>query len=147
MKSQMPEFKRPESVLVVVYTLDGQVLLLQRNDWPDFWQSVTGSLDIDETPLQAARRELKEETGLAALEGMMQEVGESHWFDIYPEFLHRYAKGVTQNLEHVFCFVLDKPTEIAISQEHKSCCWVTKEEALAMIISSTNKDAIRKYVP
>lgn len=143
----MPEYKRPESVIVVVYTQDSQVLLLQRNDWPDFWQSVTGSLDADETPLQAARRELKEETGLSALEGMMQEAGESHWFDIYPEFLHRYAKGVTQNLEHVFYFELEKPVEIAISKEHKSCCWVTKKEALGMIISPTNIDAIRKYVP
>src|SRR3990170_5586315 len=61
------KFKRPESVLVVVYTRTGKVLLLKRADDPDFWQSVTGSLLWEETePQQAAVRELREETGIAA---------------------------------------------------------------------------------
>ena len=37
-------FKHPVSVLVVIYAQDtGRVLMLQRRDDPDFWQSVTGS--------------------------------------------------------------------------------------------------------
>ena len=56
--------RRPESVLVLVYTLDKEVLLLQRSDNPAYWQSVTGALEIDELPVQAAMRELREETGL-----------------------------------------------------------------------------------
>jgi dATP pyrophosphohydrolase len=143
----MSEFKRPESVLVVVYTRNGQVLLLERNDWPDFWQSVTGSLNSDEIPLMSAERELTEETGLTPLQGDLHDCGESQWFDIYPQFQHRYAPGVTQNLEHVFCFVLEKPIEITLSKEHKSYCWVTKEKALANMTSSTNHQAIQKYVP
>ncbi len=61
------EFKRPESVLVVIYTKDGDALLLQRvrPAWPEFWQSVTGSLHWSEqVPLDAARRELHEEAGI-----------------------------------------------------------------------------------
>ncbi|KYK91979.1 hypothetical protein SA3733_09130, partial [Aggregatibacter actinomycetemcomitans serotype d str. SA3733] len=38
--------------------------MLQRCDDPDFWQSVTGSLEENETPRQAAIRELWEEIGL-----------------------------------------------------------------------------------
>lgn len=39
-------YKRPESVLVVIYARQsGRVLMLQRRDDPDFWQSVTGSLE------------------------------------------------------------------------------------------------------
>src|SRR3989344_4273789 len=58
------KFKRPESVLVVVYTRTGKVLLLKRADDPDFWQSVTGSLLWEETePQQAAVRELREGSG------------------------------------------------------------------------------------
>jgi dATP pyrophosphohydrolase len=49
-------FKRPESVLVVVHTDDGQVLQLLRREPTGFWQSVTGSLQEGETPLKAARR-------------------------------------------------------------------------------------------
>ncbi|MGB5856719.1 MAG: NUDIX domain-containing protein, partial [Oceanisphaera sp.] len=56
-------FKHPESVLILIHT-DDQVLLLQRLDNSDFWQSVTGSLELGETRYQAAVRELAEETGL-----------------------------------------------------------------------------------
>lgn len=39
-------YKRPVSVLVVIYAEDTKrVLMLQRRDDPDFWQSVTGSLE------------------------------------------------------------------------------------------------------
>jgi len=40
-------YKQPVSVLVLVHTIDLQVLLLERADRPGFWQSVTGSLDRD----------------------------------------------------------------------------------------------------
>ena len=55
-------YKQPVSVLVVIYAKDtGRVLMLQRRDDPDFWQSVTGSLEEGETASQAAMREVKEE--------------------------------------------------------------------------------------
>ena len=61
------KFKRPESVLVVVYTRTGKVLLLRRADHPEFWQSVTGSMEWgDEQPAETAVRELREETGITA---------------------------------------------------------------------------------
>ena len=52
--------------MVVVYTAAGETLLLKRLQ-PVFWQSVTGSLEWpDETPEDAARREVYEETGIEA---------------------------------------------------------------------------------
>jgi len=43
-------YKIPQSVLVVIYREDGQVLLLRRSiaapEGEPFWQSVTGSKDI-----------------------------------------------------------------------------------------------------
>ena len=36
---------------------------MERADKTGFWQSVTGSVEGDETPLQAAIREVHEETG------------------------------------------------------------------------------------
>lgn len=39
-------YKRPVSVLVVIYAQDSKrVLMLQRRDDPEFWQSVTGSVE------------------------------------------------------------------------------------------------------
>jgi dATP pyrophosphohydrolase len=61
----MPDYKIPESVLVVIFSADLQVLLLERADKPGFWQSVTGSKDaIDEPLRETAIREVFEETGL-----------------------------------------------------------------------------------
>lgn len=55
-------YKRPVSVTVVIFAQDTKrVLMLQRRDDPDFWQSVTGSIEEGETALQAAVREVKEE--------------------------------------------------------------------------------------
>lgn len=46
-------YKRPESILVVIYAKSsGRVLMLQRRDDTEFWQSVTGSLEQDESPPQ-----------------------------------------------------------------------------------------------
>ena len=61
------EFRRPESVLVVVHTPELECLLLERVEPRGFWQSVTGTLRSAETPAECAARELAEETGLASV--------------------------------------------------------------------------------
>ena len=57
--------KIPESVLVVIHTPEREVLLIERADAPGFWQSVTGSKDVADEPLeQTCIREVEEETGI-----------------------------------------------------------------------------------
>lgn len=59
--------KIPRSVLVVIHTPALEVLLIERALSPGFWQSVTGSLDAEDEPFEAAAvREVMEETGLDA---------------------------------------------------------------------------------
>ena len=58
--------KRPVSVLVVIHTPELEVLLLERALHAGYWQSVTGSQEDGETLLGTARREVAEETGIAA---------------------------------------------------------------------------------
>ena len=138
----MPGLRRPESVLVVVYTTDRQVLLLKRNAPFEFWQSVTGSLDPGERALDAARRELAEETGLVA--DRLVDSGISRTFTIDPRWLDRYAPGITENLEHEFRVELDFPCEITIdAKEHSAWRWVPFDEAVDQVWSWTNKEAIR----
>ena len=57
--------KIPKSVLVIVHDQDLNVLLIERADHKNYWQSVTGSVDYEEENLfDAAKRELEEETGI-----------------------------------------------------------------------------------
>lgn len=138
-------YKRPESVLVVVHQ-DEQVLLLLRGDAPNFWQSVTGSMGEGEAPLEAAWRELQEETGLTTVDGKMHDCARQEWFDIYPTWRHRYAPGITRNLEHVFSFKMTSSKPVVLSHEHLQFEWVPKDLAAKKVTSETNRNAILQFV-
>jgi len=135
-------FKRPESVLIVVHTADGEVLLLRRADREDFWQSVTGSLEPGETPIEAARRELAEETGLDA-SGIVDCHRRRH-FPIAPEWRHRYAPDVTHNLEHEFRLGVGVRCQPRLDRaEHDDHVWLDIPDAAERANSWTNRVAIR----
>jgi dATP pyrophosphohydrolase len=140
------DYKRPESVLVVVYTTAGEVLLLQRTCPEDFWQSVTGSLRWDETAVQAAIRELREETGLPA-DGLTDCAITNH-FPIHPAWRQRYAPEVMENVEHVFCLSLTERPPIQLNPaEHSRFVWLPRQQAADKASSWTNRDAILACVP
>jgi len=140
-------FKRPESVLVLVYTEAGEVLLLRRRQPDDFWQSVTGSLEGDETPEQAARRELFEETGLAVSTGLV-DCKITNRFPILPAWRPRYAPDVSHNTEYVFRLALTERLTIRINpEEHSEYQWLDRVSAAALASSYTNREAILAWVP
>ena len=142
--------KVPISVLVLIYTPDLQVLLLDRADKPGFWQSVTGSIEGDETLRQTAIREVHEETGLDAERYDLQDWQLSHVYEIYPHWRYRYAPGVTENTEHVFGLELPTPMAVTLNpREHVGYVWVDWREAAKKVFSWTNVEALsalgRKY--
>ncbi len=135
-------------MLVVVYSADLQVLLLERADKPGYWQSVTGAKDHAREPWRrCAERELAEETGLrvgrdlpaAALDDWQL----FNRYPIYPEWRHRYAAGVTHNLERVFGLRLPAPCPVLLApREHVAQCWLPWREAADRCGSASNAEAI-----
>ena len=143
-----PSYKRPESVLVVVYTLDSQVLVLERVHPAEYWQSVTGSLEAAESPEHAARRELREELGWTpAKDDKLLAQVHSNQFPILPEWRARYAPEVEYNTEYVFSVCLNAPIHITLNpKEHQAYTWLDRAQAIARVSSTTNKQAIADWV-
>jgi dATP pyrophosphohydrolase len=144
----LPELKRPESALVVIYDDRYRVLLLQRNDDPNFWQSVTGTIETGEAPIQAAYREVAEETGIR-LNSSRFEIQDCHTtnqFRIRNRWLHRYPPGVTVNTEYVFATCVKSGTVVTLT-EHSAFEWLDKPQATDRVWSETNRLAIQQFVP
>lgn len=138
-------FKRPESILVVIYSKDAQVLMLERATPRGFWQSVTGSLREGESALAAAQREVEEETGL---QGDLIETGLEYTFPIAPAWRARYAPGVNSNHETVFAMPLGSVCEARLNPaEHLGQLWLPRAQAAAQASSWTNREAILALVP
>ncbi|MEE8281952.1 MAG: dihydroneopterin triphosphate diphosphatase, partial [candidate division NC10 bacterium] len=138
------DYRRPESVLVVVFTDGGDVALLKRSKPFDFWQSVTGSLQAGETHAAAAQRELREETGLGN-EGVLMFTGVSRQFTIDPRWRNRFAPGVTENVEYEYQYRVQNRTTITLSEdEHSALQWLPVEDAVRRVWSWTNRQAIEQ---
>ena len=128
---------------MLVYTNTGDVLLLRRTRPADFWQSVTGSLRWGESPLQAARRELYEETGIMP-GSQLRDLGHSETFPIVPPWRERYAPHARYNREHWFAVQLPGRRIVHRSpHEHAQARWLSAQRAALLATSWTNRKAIR----
>ncbi|WP_050479951.1 dihydroneopterin triphosphate diphosphatase [Herbaspirillum rhizosphaerae] len=159
-------FKIPESVLVVIYTEQLDVLLIERTDKAGYWQSVTGSKDtLDEPLMETARREVGEETGIFVSDEIsvsptaanrvpcdhLSDWHLSNVYEIYPVWRHRYAPGVTRNTEHVFGLLVPQGIPVTLApREHTRYQWLPYREAADQCFSPSNAEAILQlpqYVP
>jgi len=122
-----------------------EILLLHRKDKKNFWQSVTGSIEEGESPVNAAKRELLEETGIDHQEFLLLDWKFSQQYEIFPHWRYRYEPNVTHNIEHVFSVEL--PEKIIVNlepSEHKEYKWVPLHDAIKEVFSGTNADALKK---
>ena len=133
--------KIPISILIIIYTKNKDVLLLKKNNDKDMWQSVTGSVQQNETVLDAATRELLEETGLSSVN--LVDCKKEYVFEIYEMWRYKYDDGITHNTEHVFKLELDGKIDINIDKdEHDSYMWLPRVKAAEKVFSHTNRQAI-----
>ncbi len=136
-------YKKPVSVLVVIHSPALEILLIERAAHPGYWQSVTGSQEDDEPLLVTAAREVFEETGIRAAAGALTDWHLSQQYEIFPQWRHRYAPGVTHNTEHVFSLCVPRYTPITLApDEHRAWRWLPLREAAEACFSWSNRDAI-----
>ena len=141
--------KIPISVLVVIYKSNGEVLLIERADKANFWQSVTGSVDsLDEDLAIAAAREVFEETGIdvdSLLVGSLQDMHHQIEYEIYPQWRHRYPPGITKNTEHWFSLLVPDDIQVQLApREHVAYQWLPFADAASKCFSPSNGEAIMK---
>ena len=139
-------YKVPVSTLVVVHARDLRVLLLERADYREQWQSVTGSQEAGESLRETAVRELREETGLDAdAFGGLVDWDTQNVYEIFPRWRHRYAPGVTHNTEYVFGLEVPAPVPVLLDpREHLNHAWLPWREAAAKCFSWSNRAAIER---
>lgn len=141
-------YKRPESVLVVLHNEHNQVLIMQRNDDPEFWQSVTGTIEEGERPILTAYREVAEETGvlLAPESGAIVDCQTTNQYAIREAWRYRYPPGKHVNTEYVFVAQICANSMITLT-EHSAFEWLDKAAALERVWSPSNRAAILAFVP
>ncbi len=107
----------------------------------DFWQFVSGGGEDDESPLEAALRELREETGL-----FLREMRSLKSYEMIPASVFRTAdwgSNITEVPEHCFAIEVDDE-EIVLSEEHTEFRWVSLAEALELLYWESNRAALRE---
>ena len=133
--------RAPFQVLVLPFRMidnHPEYLLMQRADL-GVWQWVAGGGEDDETPLEAARRELEEETGY------LQEPRQLDSRSAIPvaDVCGSLAYGMERPILMEFAFAVEVTfTPVRISKEHTEIAWLTYEEARSRLNWDSNRTAL-----
>jgi dihydroneopterin triphosphate diphosphatase len=142
-------YKQPRSIQVVIFAeLENrrEFLLLKRIErHGGFWQTVTGSLEEGETHLQAAVREVLEETGIHCRTEDFIDLKLTNIFAIAPQWRSKFAPDVTHNEEVCFALKAQK-CDVRLDQlEHQEYSWVDFDRAFALLYWDSSKKALARF--
>lgn len=134
----------PYNVLVIPFRTGAEspplFCALRRSD-AGYWQWVAGGGETGETPIDAARRETREETGIhspALIPLSMEARVPVHNFaaarTLWPADLYVIPE---------YCFAVEAPSaDIVLSREHSEFRWATYDEAMDLLHWQSNQSAL-----
>jgi dATP pyrophosphohydrolase len=129
--------RQPHEVLVFVRRGEEFLVLHRSERQGAYWHSVAGGVEVGESAAQAASRELREETGLAA-----EPASTGRTFSYVPEAWEPHA-GIGS--VRVDCFLAEAPPswEPELDWEHDDYRWCGAEEAAELLYWPEPRELVR----
>ncbi|MGQ4891536.1 MAG: bis(5'-nucleosyl)-tetraphosphatase [Candidatus Njordarchaeia archaeon] len=130
----MVEIER--SAGAVIFTLNSEPLYLILQYGSGHWDFPRGNVERNEKDIDAAKREILEETGLSNLEfvfGFREKV----------KFFYR-RKGKNIRKEVIYYLARANNKDVKLSFEHKDFKWLPIKEALKVLTFETSREVLRK---
>lgn len=130
--------EKPHAVAgVLVYRDNGEIFLMRSRKWADKWVIPGGHVEFGEKAEDAARREIKEETGMdisdVEFSGMMDGIFPPEFHKrrhfVYLHFIARKASG-----------------EVNLNDEAEEYKWVLPQDALKLDLVASVRDMIEEYI-
>jgi 8-oxo-dGTP diphosphatase len=131
----------PREIFIVVRR-DAELLVVHRSPGHGgYWHAISGGVEAGESEPEAARRELREETGLEADPGPVRHTY-AYPLSEEPERRGDFAPG-TESIA-VACFLVDVPAgwEPELDREHDGHRWCTVAEARRLLRFADAADAV-----
>lgn len=130
-------FKPAVEISACYLEIDGQLLLLECSPFkpePNKWGVPAGKLEADETPEQAAKRELFEETGILIEDSQLHAIGSLYIRKPHIDYTY-----------HLFQVTLKTKPEVRLSSEHPNYLWALPEEIETLPLMAGAFEALQKY--
>jgi len=139
----VPRAETIRLVKVLVHDGDRVLLLHRRRERGNYWQPITGSIEAGESPLETARRELREETGQS---GEPEPLDLRQSFMIESQFLEAQHPAPIIASEVAFTAAIDSRIPIRLDTlEHDACGWFTFAEAYERIRWTDDREALERF--
>ena len=136
MKNQLP---MRDGVGIILLNQDDKVFVGKRRDNPvDKWQMPQGGIDQNETPLDAMKRELAEETSITKIK-ILKEIKNCYEYELPPNLLGKIWKGRFrgQKMKWFLMEFLGNDEEININTKHPEFLewkWVDLNEISNLVV-------------